>query len=116
MTSAASTVPVGTSRREVSTRRAKNGAVAMVSETVAAIGPIEVLTSHWVNGMSATIQIAYGIERVIFTTTEERKPYSTRIGARPPGRVRCRTMLLTPPMSTVAIPEMPTITTLSHIA
>src|SRR5699024_507858 len=71
ITWAASTVPEGTSRSAVSTRRAKNGAVAMVSETVAAIGPIEVPMSHWVNGMSATIKIAYGIERVMLTMIDD---------------------------------------------
>src|SRR5690625_2033623 len=72
MTWAASTVPEGTSSREVSTRRAKNGAVAIVSETVAATGPIDVPTSHWVNGISATIRIAYGIDRVMLTMMDDK--------------------------------------------
>src|SRR5699024_5271578 len=71
ITWAASTVPEGTSRSEVSTRRARNGAVAMVSDTVAANGPIEVPTIHWVNGISAPIKIAQGIERVILTRIED---------------------------------------------
>src|SRR5690625_434051 len=71
---AASTVPDGTSRSAVSTRRAKNGAVAMVSETVAAYGPIEVPTIHWVKGMRATIRIAYGMDRVMLTMIDDRMP------------------------------------------
>src|SRR5690625_1450357 len=74
MTWAASTVPVGTSRSAVSTRRAKNGAVAMVRETVAAYGPIEVPTIHWVKGMRATIRIAYGMDRVMLTMIDDRIP------------------------------------------
>src|SRR5699024_3431117 len=71
ITWAASTVPEGTSRSEVSTRRAKNGAGAMVSDTGAANGPIEVRTIHGGNGISATIKIEEGIERVILTTVED---------------------------------------------
>src|SRR5690625_282883 len=74
MTWAASTVPVGTSRSAVSTRRAKNGAVAMVRETVAAYGPVEVPTIHGVKGRSATIRIAYGMDRVMLTMIDDRMP------------------------------------------
>src|SRR5690625_2821698 len=116
MTWAASTVPDWTSRSAVYTRRAKNGAVAMVSETVAAYGPIEVPTNHCVNGMSATIKMAYGIERVMLTITDDKIAYKVRIGANPPGRVRCKIIPMTPPMTTVATPEMLPLTSVSLMA
>ena len=71
MTCAASTVPEGISRSADSTRRAKNGAVPMVREMVAAMGPIAVPTSHLVSGMSATMRMAYGIDLVMLTITAD---------------------------------------------
>ena len=51
--------------------RAKNGAVPMVREMVAAMGPIAVPTSHLVSGMSATMRMAYGIDLVMLTITAD---------------------------------------------
>ena len=85
MTIAASILPELTSRRAVSTNRAKNGTVPIVSETQAAKAPIDVPVIARANGIRAIIRMANGMDRVIFTMTSDTIRLVTRMGRRPPG-------------------------------
>src|SRR5699024_5846782 len=65
---AASITPLSISRKDVSTIRAKNGIAATDKATLAAVGPIELPTTIFVNGVMATIKMMKGMERTILTT------------------------------------------------
>ncbi len=79
---AASTSPTGTSRMPISTSRAKKGMPAMVSGTMAAVGPMKDPTSRRVNGMSRIMRMMNGMDRPMFTTTS-----STRLTKNPSARL-----------------------------
>ncbi len=66
---AASIRPRSTSRSAVSTRRAMNGAAAIVSGTTAAAVPIDEPTTSRVNGITATSKMMNGVERTALTIT-----------------------------------------------
>ncbi len=59
--------PPSTSRIAASTKRATNGAAAIVSGTIAAPEPIEVPATSRVNGMIATTRMMKGVDRVALT-------------------------------------------------
>ena len=65
---AASMRPLSTSRRLVSTRRAINGAAAIVNGTIAAAVPMDVPAIRRVKGMIATSKMMKGVERTAFTS------------------------------------------------
>ena len=110
---AASTRPWSTSRKAASTRRATNGAAAIVSGTTAAAVPMDEPVMKRVNGMMATSRMMKGVERTAFTS----QPTSLLTGpfcSTPPWSVRRRNTPSGTPMRPPTMPEMPTMMSVSH--
>src|SRR5450830_1443013 len=109
---AASTRPWSTSRSAVSTRRAMNGAEAIVSGTIAAAVPIDVPTKKRVNGITATSKMMNGVERTALTSRPAMR-LNAMLGRMPLRSVRCRAMPSGTPKTAPSRPEMPTIISVS---
>src|SRR5690606_27471705 len=86
MLCAASMTPMSTSWRAVSTSRATYGTAATDSGTMAAVVPMDVPTTHRVNGMMATIKMMNGMERPMLTMTPATR-CTSRLGRMCPGLV-----------------------------
>src|SRR5450830_1983280 len=112
MACAASTRPWSTSRSAVSTRRAMNGAEAMVSGTIAAAVPMDVPTKKRVNGITATSKMMNGVERTALTSRPATR-LNARLGKMPWRSVRCSAMPSGTPNTAPSKPEMPTIISVS---
>ena len=113
MACAASTRPWSTSRSAASTRRATNGAAAMVSGTTAAAVPMDEPVMSRVNGMMATSRMMKGVDRTALTS----QPTSLLTGpfsSTPPSSVRRRNTPSGTPSKPPTRPEMPTMMSVSH--
>lgn len=74
--------PRGTSCRAFSTTRAKNGTLAALSGTIAAVGPMAVLTNRRVTPSSTISSATNGSERTTLTTVPNTS-LMPRCGRRP---------------------------------
>jgi hypothetical protein len=108
MDSAASTFPAATSRRLVSTSRARNGTAPIVSGTMAAVDPIVVPTIPRVTGATSTSRMMKGSARPRLTTSP-RTRFSGGRGASPPGAVTVSSTPSGTPSSTVTSAATPTM-------
>ncbi|MCY1433754.1 hypothetical protein D9M71_497900 [compost metagenome] len=111
----ASMMPLSTSRRAVSTSRAKNGVAPTTSGGMAPATPSEVPVSSTVSGIITISRMMNGSERSTFTTNDSR-PYTARFSNICLGPVRNSSTPSGRPRITVNSSEPPSIQKVSMLA